>query len=510
VATGLHAWLRLRILGALDAGARQRTADSVAVLAAVTAQAGRAATPHELGNAVVAALDNALQPAVCALFGRHTLSDRFVPLAGAGRPLSCGSALAAMLAKSPAAFDCSPEPADSLVALLPRDEQTWVTDHGYRLLVPLPGPDGALPGILAIGSRRSDEPWDGQEQSLLRALASAVGASLTRLQRSSGEESVASDDRHVPAQECRDCGRVTAITSDACACGGRLHPAALPLVLSGKFAVQERLGSGGMGVVYRATDMELGRSVALKTLPKAVNGAVARMRREARAMASVQHAHLAQIFGVEDWNGTPVLVVECLEGGSLAARLAAGPLPPDRVRDIGVKLADALASMHEAGVLHRDIKPSNIGFTTAGEPKLLDFGLARLLEDVDPAESAGTTSSGADSAALSRLAGTPAYLPPEALDDAPPSPAFDLWALALVLFEALTGTNPVRGRDSADTLDRLGRVEKLGWSDAAKRAGGGARLAAHILSALDLEPRLRPGTASALRKQLTQFEDSRG
>src|SRR5207253_8576282 len=118
--------------------------------------------------------------------------------------------------------------------------------------------------------------------------------------------------------------------------------------------------------------------VAIKTLPRVSPEHAMRLRREARAMAAVQHRHLALIYGVETWRGTPLLVVEYLDGGTLADRLKAGPLAIDGVRELGISLCGALHSMHRSGVLHRDIKPSNIGFTREGVPKQLDFGLAML------------------------------------------------------------------------------------------------------------------------------------
>ena len=170
-----------------------------------------------------------------------------------------------------------------------------------------------------------------------------------------------------------------------------------------------------MGVVYLAHDTALGREVALKTLPARRDAQVARLRDEARAMAALNHPSLATIYGLEMWRRTPVLVVEYLAGGTLIGRLAQGPLPREEVLALGIRLADALTYMHARGVLHRDLKPGNIGLTADGAMKLLDFGLS------------------ADSGTP---AGTPAYLPPEALAGAAPDIAVDLWGLCIVLAEA--------------------------------------------------------------------------
>jgi len=170
-----------------------------------------------------------------------------------------------------------------------------------------------------------------------------------------------------------------------------------------------------MGVVYLARDAALGRDVALKTLPAHRGDAVARLRDEARAMAALDHPALATLYGLELWRGSPVLVVEYMAGGTLAARLTKGPMRLEEILSLGITVADALAYMHAHGVLHRDVKPGNIGMTADGAVKLFDFGLA--WDEGTPA-------------------GTPAYLPREALTGAAPDEAVDLWALALVLRDA--------------------------------------------------------------------------
>src|SRR4029453_5469271 len=131
-----------------------------------------------------------------------------------------------------------------------------------------------------------------------------------------------------------------------------------------------------MGVVYVARDPALGRDVALKTLPAHRGDAIGRLRDEARAMAALNHPALATLYGVELWRGTPVLVVEYMTGGTLAARLATGPMSLAEIVALGVCIADALIYMHARGVLHRDVKPGNIGMTADGTVKLLDFGLS--------------------------------------------------------------------------------------------------------------------------------------
>ena len=161
-------------------------------------------------------------------------------------------------------------------------------------------------------------------------------------------------------------------------------------------------------------------------------------------MASLDHPNLATIYGIEMWRGTPLLVVEYLAGGSLAQRIARGPLPLCDSLEIGLRILDALAYMHRNGVLHRDLKPANVGFTSSGQPRLLDFGLATLLQRD------GTSASVAP-------AGTLLYMPPEALKGEPPDEMFDLWAFSVSLFQMTTGTHPLRdGRERiGDTPETL-------------------------------------------------------
>ncbi len=225
---------------------------------------------------------------------------------------------------------------------------------------------------------------------------------------------------------------------DACVCGGGLRTAAVPVLVAGKFRVERRLGAGAMGTAYLARDLALQRAVVIKALPRRVAGATRQLEGEARAMARVSDSRLAMIFGVETWRGAPLLVMEYLAGGTLADRIRRGPLGSHEALSIGRTLAEGLQVLHDQGVLHRDIKPTNIAFTADGAPKLLDFGLAGLIDDSDDP----------------RLAGTPLYLAPELTAGGSPRPTSDLWSLSLVLYEAIAGENPF----ASDTVDRALRL----------------------------------------------------
>jgi hypothetical protein len=202
----------------------------------------------------------------------------------------------------------------------------------------------------------------------------------------------------------------------------------------GPYDILAPLGAGGMGVVFRARDTRLGREVALKTLPPESAADPARLQRfeqEARAASSLNHPNVLTVFDVGREGSTPFLVTELLEGETLRARLAAGPLPPEQVVALGAQAARGLAAVHEKGIVHRDLKPENLFVTRAGSLKILDFGVARTTE---PAAT-GTlplTQSGA-------VLGTAGYMSPEQVRGRPADPRSDLFALGAILHECLSG-----------------------------------------------------------------------
>ena len=222
--------------------------------------------------------------------------------------------------------------------------------------------------------------------------------------------------------------------------------------------------------MYRGRDLTLNRPVALKVLPRVGAAAAARLRREARAMAALQHGHLAVIHVMESWRGAPVLVLEYLAGGTLADRIRhQGPLPVSEVLSIFTAITEVLRHIHDAGYLHRDIKPSNLGFTFQRVPKLLDFGLVQMIAEVSEGSTNVSLTGDADAAprapdgeathagnpmqsSIRQFIGTPAYMSPEAIALEIPGPTVDLWSLAVTMYEALTGQNPFRASSVAETV----------------------------------------------------------
>jgi len=227
----------------------------------------------------------------------------------------------------------------------------------------------------------------------------------------------------------------------------------------GAFEILAAIGAGGMGEVYRARDLKLDRDVAIKVLPESVvddPDRIARFRREARVLASLNHPHIAAIYGLEETAGTQFLILELVEGETLAQRLKAGPLPLDDALTVARQMADALEAAHEQGIIHRDLKPANIKVRPDGTVKVLDFGLAKVLEPTVATGGDGTASPTIISPAMTRMGvilGTAAYMSPEQARGRSADKRSDVWAFGCVLYEMLTGRQTFpNGETVSDTL----------------------------------------------------------
>lgn len=373
------------------------------------------------------------------------------------------SALARLAAASPSPISLDERESDSWIHLLPEVDRLWAMDADLRLLLPIEDRGGGCVGLMVFGPSTSGFPFSAVQRDTATAAASSVSLSLTRLGSAEGTSLVSAASLDEPAGECVSCGRMAEAAGDDCPCGGVFRSAVIPPVLNGKFTLERVLGRGGMGVVYLGRDLELDRLVALKTLPRMRSGSLMRLRREARSMASFVHPNLALIFGAETWRGVPVLVVEYLSGGTLSGRIDGGN-EPVFVAELGIKLTGALSALHRKGLLHRDVKPANIGLSEQGEPKLLDFGLAQIIEETQSdfggmmgqtIRLGGTQPPSARLTETSHVVGTPLYLSPEILAGEEPSPEQDLWALHLVLWEVLAGRHPLQGLELEVALDHL-------------------------------------------------------
>ncbi len=237
----------------------------------------------------------------------------------------------------------------------------------------------------------------------------------------------------------------------------------------GSYEIVSAIGAGGMGEVYRARDTKLNREVALKVLPEAFTrdpDRLARFKREALVLASLNHPHICAIHGFEDSGEIHALVLELVEGDTLADRIAHGRLPLDEALPIARQICQALAAAHEQGIVHRDLKPANIKITPDGVVKVLDFGLAKL------AGAAGTAAAVHHAAALSPtitspammtgvgvLLGTAAYMSPEQAKGREADKGSDVWSFGCVLYEMLTGRRAFHGLDTTEVLGAVVRLE---------------------------------------------------
>lgn len=502
---------RTRIQRLVDRALRR---DSVSLASALDLFARRSREGLGLGDvadAMQQSIAAAFHPQMVALLVADRQRDAFVSLGAALPPLSRTTWLAQSLAgvRDPVVVDL--EDAEGVVHLLPRTDQLWLADNGVVVLAPLIAGGGTFCGLLALGPMASGREYTGDDLRFIGAFAAAAASAIesrllrTRSGPSRHLDEVRWDDES--GRECQECLQAFAADVNTCpTCHRQTAPMAIPVSLHGKFTVVRRLGAGGMGVAYLAEDEALGRPVVLKTLPRVRPEAVEQIRREARAMAQVSHPALAGIHGLETWREVPVLVVEYLAGGTMAERLRHGPMPEAEVVAVARHVLGGLRALHDTGLLHRDLKPSNIGFAADGTPKVLDFGLSRLRGDeVDRAAVFGSPDRGVSVESMAELdvtslAGTPAYMSPQLVAGRPPSVQDDLWALAVVMLEALRGTHPWAGLAATEVLRRLSAGEAPGWTETGSRCS--PELRAVLARALSNGEEHPTSTARRLEQEL--------
>jgi hypothetical protein len=397
---------------------------------------------------------------------------------------------------------------------LPIAEEQWFRALGVTMLIGMKGADGRLCGLLLLGDKRSEEAYSPNDHELLQAIAGQAAIVWENLWLKEGirrEHQIRRDVlAHVDSRalnlvrECPQCGRCFDRVEEQCAADGTALQLTLPIerTLDGRYRLERRLGRGAMGVVYEAFDQRLRRPVAVKVLHGVLFGAgdaLRRFEREAQISSRLAHAHVVRMY---DYGGIGTdgayLVMELLHGSTWRDELnRAGVIAPETLATRLDQVLDGLDAAHRLGLIHRDLKPENLMICAAADgstqAKILDFGLAKeLFVDAD------TRTTVAALTAPGMLLGTYSYMSPEQLSAAPVDARSDLFAVAVIAVESLTGRRPFRGRTLADLVRAvLHESFHLGGDGDNVRA-----LEACLQQALAKAPTERYPSAAALRADL--------
>jgi tRNA A-37 threonylcarbamoyl transferase component Bud32 len=467
--------------------------------------------PSDLAAMVVNQLDEALHPELIAILVSGLDEGRLTPvtvLHGSAESLKMEGGLVAMLRWSDEPLEIFLNDSRSPVHRLPADEREWLECTRAVLLVPIVGQDKSLVGIVALGERRSEEAYTAEDRDLLASIAAqmGVGFDVARLRRrmetgadDGTEQTRLQSPRARPMMECARCGRCEDPDVNVCpADGSTMRPSPnVPRVLDDKYQLEQLLGRGGMGAVYRARDMRLDRLVAVKVVRAELIGdpeARRRFRREAQIVAKLQHPGIVAIFDYGTLaDGAAYLVMELVRGEDLRRVLIReGRLDPTRVSRILSSVCSAIEAAHRQGVLHRDLKPENILLPGEdSEAKVLDFGVAKVISperrDVSSTEAATVlTMEGT-------VVGTPAYMAPEQLRGQVPDSRTDVFSLGVIAYEMVTGNLPFGRGSLADVVLAQARGMSADDVDALPTALGRA-----IRAALEADPDRRPPSPQAL------------
>jgi hypothetical protein len=467
--------------------------------------------PSDLATMVVNQLDEALHPLMVAILVTGVEDNRLTPvtvLHGSAEPLPFDGGLVSMLRWSDEPLEIVLNDPRSPARRLPAEEREWLECTGAVLLVPVLGQERALIAVIALGERRSEEAYTGEDRQLLASIAAQMGLGfdVARFRRRGTATDITDSDRTrittaviESMMECPRCGRCDESKVSMCPADGvAMRPVpSVPRTVDNKYRIEQLLGRGGMGAVYRARDMRLDRLVALKVVRAELLSdpeARRRFRREAQIVARLQHPSIVAVFDYGTFaDGGAYLVMELIRGEDLRHVLQReGRLASEESMGILTAVCSAIGAAHREGVLHRDLKPENILLPSGGGPaKVLDFGVAKLVGD-EPRDDRPDDAPGEVRTALTAagmIVGTPAYMAPEQFHAVPADARTDVFSLGVVAYEMLSGELPFgRGTLAEVVLAQSRGVPAMPGGiipQAAERA---------IRTALDADPDRRPAS----------------
>jgi len=485
-----------RWLEAIDRRFFREKYDAHRLLGELAADIRQARSLDRVAPKAVAQIEAALHPEFASVMIRHADSAQFESLTAspAGRApaaLPASGTLFGLLRVLRKPIEIGLGETGWIQHQLPAAENALLQAQSIDLVVPVALAPDRSEVILALGARRSEEPYSQEDLLLLTTIADALALPLELAVESESPDAL---------RECPDCGACYDSHTSRCTVEGTaLQPSALPRLLAGRYRIERRLGRGGMGTVYTATDTALERAVAAKVMRlemTGVTGAVARFQREARAAASFAHPNVVTVhdFGMTSGGAQAFLVMELLQGRTLRDALrTGGPIAAAHTLAILEGVCAGVDAAHQLRLVHRDLKPENIFLCARADrevAKILDFGIAKALPATAPSGESDLMTGGG-------LLGTIEYMAPEQLRGEDPHPAWDLWALAVIAYEMLTGSHPFAGAAVADT-PRLGSYRGF----AADRLAGVPACAPLFTRALAMDPSQRPPNASALFAEL--------
>jgi hypothetical protein len=466
--------------------------------------------PGDLAAIVVNQLDEALHPLMTAILVSGIDEGRLTPVTvmhGSAEPLALDGGLVSMLRWSDEPLEIVLSDPRSPARRLPAEEREWLECTGAVLLVPVVGQDRSLIAVIALGERRSEEAYAAEDRQLLASVAAqmALGFDVARLRRRAGTGNQRDSDATgivtavvEPMTECPRCGRCDDAGVSVCPTDGSpMRPVpSVPRTVDNKYRIEQLLGRGGMGAVYRARDMRLDRLVALKVVRAELLGdpeARRRFRREAQIVARLQHPAIVAIFDYGTFaDGGAYLVMELVRGEDLRHVLQReGRLEAEEAMRILTSVCAAIGAAHREGVLHRDLKPENILLPGGATPaKVLDFGVAKIVGD-DRKDEGGTEAHTALTVA-GLIVGTPAYMAPEQFKAVEADTRTDVFSLGVVAYEMLSGELPFGRGSLADVV--LAQAKGVPPMPPGLIPAAAERA---IRTALDMDPDRRPASPQA-------------